>query len=99
MDSLFDNFDLNQLPIVNRDNVTPKRPPLVYVDYLADELVKEYGTPDYRKWYCALIYRYGLAQVEEWRKRAEKANAPVRVFSKYAAQAKNTKKRYQGNDG
>jgi len=75
-----------QLPKGNRDKVS-NRIPIDSVDVLADELVSEYANPEYRKWYCKVIYKYGLAQTQEWRRRASEGKEPARLFSKYVKDA------------
>lgn len=76
-----------QLPKDSRDKAKGTQIPISTVDALADELVGEYANPVYRKWYCKVIYRYGLAQVNEWRRRATEGKDPARLFSKYVKDA------------
>ena len=76
-----------QLPKDNREKRPDKRIPIGSVDALADELVAEYANPVYRKWYCKVIYKYGVNQVLEWRRRAADGSAPAKLFSKYVKDA------------
>lgn len=61
--------------------------PIEAVDQFADILVIEYNNPDYRRWYCKLIYTFGPAQVDEWQGRASNSDNPGKLFSKYASEA------------
>ena len=76
-----------QLPKDSREETRDNRIPIGSVDVLADELVGEYANPNYRKWYCKVIYTYGAAQVNEWRNRAREGKDPARLFSKYVKDA------------
>lgn len=77
----------NQLPVVNSVNTSTKQIPIAQVDDLADELVTEYANPDYRRWYCGVINKYGVRKVMEWHRRASEGNTPARLFSKYVSEA------------
>ena len=83
-------INFNHLPFANRNTEPVKRdkPSIAVVDSVADSLVKEYGNPQYRRWYCGIIYEFGLDKVEEWRKRASEGNTPARLFSSYVKQAR-----------
>ena len=74
----------SQLPNGNRRDKHNKQLPITAVDKLADELVLEYQNPDFKRWYCSLIYKYGPSKVDEWRVRASEGNEPAKLFSKYA---------------
>lgn len=76
-----------QLPKDNWENEGNKHLPIGLVDQLADELVREYSNPGYRKWYCKIIYTHGVEQVHEWRRRATEGNEPAKLFSKYVKDA------------
>ncbi|MFT4532259.1 MAG: hypothetical protein ACI9T8_000270 [Candidatus Saccharimonadales bacterium] len=80
-------IDNNQLPRDSRDKNRNGQLPIGSVDALADELVKEYSNPGYRKWYCKVIYDNGIERVLEWRRRAEEGDYPAKLFSKYAKEA------------
>jgi hypothetical protein len=92
MGNLLDNY---QLPKGNSISKTKHELPIDAVDQLADELVREYGNPLYRKWYCGVIYEYGFSQVNEWRKRASEGDEPGKLFSKYVKDTQT----YKSNRG
>jgi hypothetical protein len=73
----------NQLPIDNSGEVSVKQLPIDAVDKLADELVMGYDNPKFRQWYCGVIYEFGFAKVNEWRRRASDGKEPAKLFSKY----------------
>jgi len=78
----------NHLTNVIRSNTdTRKRIPIEQVDSLADELVAEYGNPEWRGWYCGLINKFGIARILDWQKRARSGSNPSKLFSTYAKQA------------
>lgn len=82
----------DRLPIGTRLNkqVEPEKQEklsLAIVDSVADELVREYGNPEFRRWYCGVIYKFGLDRVEQWRRRASEGKQPARLFSTYVKQA------------
>lgn len=81
----------SQLPIDSSSSKIIKQLPIDAVDKLADELVAEYNNPDFRQWYCGVVYRYGFAQVTEWRKRALDGREPAKLFSKYVKDARTYK--------
>lgn len=69
------------------------------VDQLADGLVKEYDNPQFRAWYCKLIYTFGPAQIQEWQGRVRDSAYPAKLFSKLAAEglrAKEVRERLNG---
>lgn len=78
----------SQLPIGNSTRKPIKQLPIEAVDTLADELVAEYVNPQFRQWYCGVIYQFGYAQITEWRKRALEGRDPARLFSKYVKDAR-----------
>lgn len=71
-----------------------KQLPLATVDAIADELVLEFSNPGYRSWYCGVIYDFGIAQVQEWRKRAAEGNEPAKLFSAYVTQSRRKRSLY-----
>ena len=81
----------SRLPIDSSSSKPIKQLPIDAVDKVADELVAEYNNPGYRRWYCGVIYQYGFAQVEEWRKRAVEGRDPARLFSKHVKDARTYK--------
>lgn len=84
--------DFNQLTNANRESERPKLA-VVHVDRLADELVNEYNNPNFRRWYCGVIYEFGTSTVIEWRSRARTGRVPARLFSKYVSEARTFRKR------
>jgi hypothetical protein len=58
------------------------------VDELADELALDYRNPQFRQWYCGVIYEFGFAKVLEWRVRAKEGDTPAKLFSKYVKDAR-----------
>jgi hypothetical protein len=75
-----DLTSFKHLPIGNSTD-TKKELPIDAVDKMADELVSEYSNPDYRAWYCGVIYEFGFAKIEEWRNRAREGDYPAKLFS------------------
>lgn len=69
-----------------------KQLPIEQVDELADELVRAYGNPVFRVWYCGVIYEFGLAKVHEWKGRAAEGKEPGKLFSKYVQDARRYRK-------
>lgn len=92
MDKAFERY---QLPTANSNKTLDSNLKLGLVDDLAENLAREFGNLSYKAWYCGLIYKFGPATVEEWRKRSITAKDPGKVFSKYAAQAGGYKKSYE----
>lgn len=88
------NLDFNQYPIGSSNKSSIKHElPIDSVDKLADELVAEYSNPDFRRWYCGVIYDFGFAQVNEWRGRAREGTEPAKLFSKYVRDTRKYKRR------
>lgn len=91
-----DKISFNHLPIgnmtVGNSRKTNKQElPIDAVDKVADELVRDYSNPDYRRWYCGVIYDFGFDKVEEWRRRAAEGKEPAKLFSKYVKDARTYK--------
>jgi hypothetical protein len=63
--------------------------PASAVDSKADELVLEFQNPQFRKWYCQIIYALGLDKIDEIRAKVQDGDEPGRLFSHYANQEKN----------
>ena len=62
--------------------------PVSVVDQLADELITALGTdPKWKPWYCKLIYKFGTAQVQDWKGRALDSKYPGKLFSKLGGEA------------
>jgi hypothetical protein len=83
----------NQLPVVNSEKLHFKQLPIGAVDSIADSLVTEYSNPEYRRWYCGVIYEFGPGVVEQWRCRAGEGREPAKLFSKYVRDARTFKQR------
>jgi len=81
------NGELEQVAGGN-DQSPVKQIPIEAVDALADELVQEYANPTYRRWYCGIIYQFGLVQVAEWRQKAASGRNPGGLFGYYVMQAR-----------
>jgi hypothetical protein len=58
------------------------------VDSLADLLVEAYDNSQYRRWYCKIIYEFGIPQVQEWFRRAKEGKEPAKLFTAYVNQAR-----------
>lgn len=71
-----------------------------FVDELVDDLVKRYKNPEFRKWYCKLVYNIGPSRVNEIQGRVQGAQDEAKLFSKLANQelkrVLNKKKRRDG---
>ena len=89
---------MNNYQMPNGNSYIPpiKQLPIGQVDELADSLAAEYHNPDFRRWYCGVIYQFGVPKVEEWRGRAREAREPAKIFSKYVADARHTRFRQPG---
>lgn len=99
MEHIRDSFQARQNPIGNSDKALVKRElPIAAVDKLAEELVVEYSNPDFKSWYCGIIYDFGFSQVLEWRKRASEGDEPGKLFSKYVRDARTFKQRGSQNE-
>lgn len=80
---------LSQYPTDNsKDKPSFKQPPIDAVDRIVDALVREYDNPGFRRWYCGVVYEFGPAQFEEWRRRASEGKEPAKLFSKYVKEAR-----------
>lgn len=78
----------SQLPNDSSGKKVIKQLPIAAVDKIADELVAEYANPDFRQWYCGVIYQFGFEKVHEWRRRAVEGKEPAKLFSKYVKDAR-----------
>jgi hypothetical protein len=65
---------------------------VAYVDQLADEIVHEYSTPRFRKWYLSLIYELGPQAIKDIRGRCRDARHPGKLFSKLAKEQLSIKR-------
>jgi hypothetical protein len=79
---------LPELPDDNSGESFFKQPPIDAVDRIADALVSEYHNPEWRRWYCAVIYEFGPVRVYEWQQRAREGKWPAKLFSKYVKEAR-----------
>lgn len=61
-----------------------RKPTIIEVDKLANELVAEYGNPLYFKWYCSAINQLGVQRINELRGMVSDAKQPGKLFSKRA---------------
>lgn len=77
------NIQFNTYPIGSWNDKPKYQLPIEVVDTLANELAVQYQNEPYRKWYCGVIYEFGIDKVEEWRRRASEGNDPAKLFSKY----------------
>ncbi len=76
------------------DNMdTPGRElPLELVDALADGLVRRYQNPEYRKWYCGVIYEFGISRINVWLEKASTGDEPGKLFTRYVNSARKLPK-------
>lgn len=76
--------------MVNENNsisqIANRKPAISEVDALADELIKQFNNPDYRPWYCRVIYELGITEVYELMNRVRDAKNPGTLFSKIASE-------------
>jgi hypothetical protein len=77
----------SQLPDDSSGKEPIKQPPIEQVDELADKLVLAYKNPDYRRWYCGVINKFGVSKVLEWHRRSLEGKLPGRLFTVYVIQA------------
>jgi hypothetical protein len=82
------NVPTGNIPNRSSDKATKHELPIDAVDMLADELVAEYSNPNFRAWYCGIIYEFGSSKVWEWRRRAAEGKEPAKLFSKYVKDAR-----------
>lgn len=81
-----------QFANLNKDRDYRKELSVAFVDQLADEIVREYSTPKFRKWYIYLIYELGPQVVNDIRGRCRDARHPGKLFSKLAKERLSIKK-------
>jgi hypothetical protein len=67
--------------------------PISAVDELTNELINEYNNERFKRWYCGVIYEFGVSQVLEWRGRAHEGKEPSKLFSKYVIDARTYRKK------
>jgi len=65
---------------------------IAQVDVKADELVAAYANPNFKSWYCMVIYELGVERTEAIQERASRGRFPARLFSKLAKEAIKTKR-------
>lgn len=52
------------------------------VEEVANKLCSDFGNPKYFKWYCSVIYEFGIPYTEQLSARVGDAKYPGRLFSK-----------------
>lgn len=63
--------------MANKSNYT-----ISEVEKLAQELCNEYGNARFFRWYCGVIYEFGVTTTEDLRARVQDATYPGKLFSK-----------------
>jgi len=86
MEPIGEQLNKYQLPNGGKDT-SIKQPPIGQVDEMADKLVTDFDNPGYRRWYCGVINKFGVAKVYEWHRRAQEGNNPGKLFTTYVNQA------------
>lgn len=81
----------SHLPIDSSGKTTYKQLSVEVVDKFADELATTYNNIAFRRWYCGVIYEFGVAKVKEWQQRAKEGKQPARLFSKYVQDGRKYK--------
>lgn len=76
---------------LNNSPLSLNKPPIDSVDELADELATDYSNPNYRTWYCGVIYEFGIEKVRYWQQKASNGNFPGKLFGYYVRQARSGK--------
>jgi hypothetical protein len=70
----------------NPQNFTPSyREVSVY----AYDLAYTFDNLKFHRWYCGVVYQFGIDQVEAWREKALKGDNPGRLFSTLVKGARN----------
>ena len=75
------------------------------VEELANKLCSDFGNPKYFRWYCSVIYEFGIPYVEQLQARVSDAQYPGKLFSKLVHDRRNTQsnaeklKRLHGQKG
>lgn len=80
---------LPELPDDNSGKSNRYQPSIEAVDRIADGLVTEYRNPQFRRWYCGVVYQFGPQKVLEWQGRARDGSSPAKLFSKYVKDAQS----------
>lgn len=68
-----------------------EKPTLSVVDQLAEDLASEHENTGWEKWYCGIIYEFGVEVVSNWRERVLTSDSPGRLFSYIVKQARSEK--------
>jgi len=63
-----------------------KEVPFIQADEIVEGLVKEYATPEYKKWYYKLVYELGPQTILDLQKRCRDGKTPGRLFASLAKQ-------------
>ncbi len=85
--NLFDNYQLPNVNSLFNKRKDTNKIPLLQVDKLADDLVKEYKNPKFKAWYCGVINKFGISRVLEWQNRSRTGKSPGKIFTIYVNQA------------
>lgn len=59
------------------------------VEELANKLCSDFGNPKYFRWYCSVIYEFGIPYVEQLQARVSDAQYPGKLFSKLVLDRRN----------
>lgn len=60
------------------------------VEELANKLSADFGNPKYFRWYCSVIYEFGIPYVEQLQARVSDAKYPGKLFSKIVHDRRKT---------
>lgn len=60
------------------------------VEELANKLCVDFGNPKYFRWYCSVIYEFGVPYIEQLCARVSDAKYPGRLFSKLIQDRRRT---------
>ncbi len=73
------------------------KPQAERVDELASRLVSTYANPQSRRWYCGVIYKFGIDRVEIWLSCSKEARVPGALFTHYVNEAGGYRKNDAGS--
>lgn len=67
---------------------------IALVDGEVARLMEKYRNPEFKKWYCKIVYTLGIPKVSELERRASEGKEPAKLFSILAkASMRSEKKR------